>query len=197
MIQHIITPTIIGYLLGSISFAVLICKSKGIDIFKVGSGNAGATNVKRALGSFWSRLVFSLDFTKGILAVIIGTQLGSGSIIAGISCLIGAIIGHSFSIFLKFKGGRGVATTMGGLLILAPWTLIIGLVIWLWVFWGTRYVSVASMAFGLSLPILTYAFNYPRPVLGLTFILMLLNLALHSKNIRRLWLGTENKFEKS
>ena len=190
--MYIIIPLIVGYLVGSVSFAVIICKTKGIDIFKVGSGNAGATNVKRALGAFWARTVFELDFIKGILAVIIGFQCGSG-----IACLIGAILGHSFSLFYKFRGGRGVATTMGGLFVLAPWTLIIGLIIWGWVFWGTRYVSVASMAFGLSLPLLTYAFNYPRPVLGLTFLLMVLNLILHTKNIRRLWLGTEHKFEKS
>ena len=157
---HILLVLLVGYLLGSISFAVLIAKSQGVDIFKVGSGNPGATNVKRALGSKWGNTVFALDAVKGLLAA--GWPLlvlGAHGLQLGILGLIAAIVGHSFSVFLKFRGGKGVATTMGGLLAIMPLVLLIGLLVWLVCFYTTRVVALASILFAVSLPLSAFWLN--------------------------------------
>lgn len=191
---------IASYLLGSISFAVIIARLHGINILKEGSGNAGATNIKRTLGTFWSDTVFLLDFGKGMLCVFIPYFIITSPIYrpetASIVCLVGALIGHSFSIFLKFKGGKGVATAMGGLCILIPLPFWIGLSTWIFVFIIFRYVSIASIAFGISLPIACHFFNYPPTLLYLAYIVMFIIITLHNKNIKRLIQGTESKFTK-
>ena len=146
---------LIGYFLGSINFAVLVAKSKGIDLFSLGSGNPGATNVKRTMGAFWGNTVFFLDFSKGYLAVFLAQYfLGMDGLnvdLIGIFGLLGGILGHSFSVFLRFRGGKGVATTMGGLLALMPWVLAIGLIVWVIVFFMTRVVALGSIVFAISL----------------------------------------------
>lgn len=189
-----------SYLLGSISFATIIAKLHGVDIFKEGSGNPGATNIKRTLGSFWSDCVFLLDFSKGMLSLFIPYVLIHKPIyqpeLASIICLVGALLGHSFSVFLKFKGGKGVATAMGGLCILMPLPFWIGLSTWILVFFLFRYVSIASIAFGISLPIACYTLSYPSALFYLACAVMLIIVSLHNKNIKRLIQGTENKFTK-
>ena len=138
-----------GYVIGSINFAVPIARSKGVDLFAIGSGNPGATNVKRTMGAFWGNTVFVLDFLKGVATVwvcfVLFDSLESTKHLVGIIGLSGAIIGHSFSLFLKFKGGKGVATTMGGLLVLMWPVLVIGLVVWALFFYATKIVAVASI----------------------------------------------------
>lgn len=186
-----------GYILGSVSFAVLIAKSHGIDIFKVGSGNPGATNVLRTLGKKAGYTCFLLDAFKGIGAALIGLGLSRNAPEAspellGIVGLASAIIGHSFSVFLRFKGGKGVATTVGGLLMLYPLVMLIGIVVWLVMFYSFRYVSLASIALGLSLPI-SALFLSTRTGLVLCFLLALVIVVRHRANIHRLIQGTENR----
>ena len=186
-----------GYLVGSISFAVLIAKSRGVDIFTVGSGNPGATNVLRILGKPFGYACFVLDALKGVAAVLIGSglaqQWGQGMALAGIAALLGAILGHSFSVFLKFRGGKGVATTVGGLFALLPWVMLIGAVLWLIVFFSTRYVSLASIVLGLSLPVSAwFIYRDPRSF-GFCLFLAILILVRHRANIERLLAGTENR----
>jgi len=192
-----------GYLVGSISFAVLIAKAHGVDIFKLGSGNPGATNILRNLGKKAGYTCFLLDAFKGIAAVLMGYGLahaigggwGEGRELCGILGLAGAIFGHSFSFFLGFRGGKGVATTVGGLLVLLPLVMLIGLVVWLAVFYSTRYVSLASLLLGVSLPI-SALFLASRVGLVLCLILALLILVRHRANIQRLLAGTENRSRK-
>ena len=191
----------IGYFLGSINFAVLVSKCKGIDLFTLGSGNAGATNVNRTMGSFWANTVFLLDFSKGYLAVFLTQSIlvldGLNYDLLGILGLLGAILGHSFSIFLKFRGGKGVATTMGGLLSLMPWVLVLGLVAWLIVFFSTRVVALASIVFAISLPISFY-FLHDLPDVRWIFciVLAILIVVRHYSNIQRILLGKEHDFSK-
>lgn len=186
---------LLSYLWGSILWSALLCKLKGQDIFSLGSGNAGATNVRRVLGPGWSKLIFVLDFLKGALAslmplIFLGEERGfSYALLA----FLGAILGHSFSVFYKFKGGKAVATTMGGLCVLAPGVLLGGTVVWLGVFYSLRYVSVASMAFGLSLPLFSLLSSKPRIFQHFSFLLMALILAFHRKNLKQLWHGKEKK----
>ena len=190
----IILITIIGYLLGAISFAVIIARSKGVDIFKEGSGNPGATNVKRILGKKWGHAVFTLDALKGFTATVLPLMVYGDDRLAIIG-LIAAILGHSFSVFLKFRGGKGVATTIGGLLVLMCPVLLLGLVVWLTIFYMKKVVALASIFFAGSLPISAY-FIYgtedPRFYLGL--VLALLIVIRHRSNITRMFSGKESKF---
>lgn len=186
-----------GYLIGSIPFAVLIAKSRGIDIFSVGSGNPGATNVMRAVGKSYGYGCFLLDALKGVTAVLIGQGLalqgGPSMQAAGIVALLGAILGHSFSIFLKLRGGKGVATTVGGLLALMPPVLLIGALVWLVVFFAFRYVSLASLLLGISLPVSAFFLRMDRLEIGFCLALSVLIVVRHRSNIQRLLAGTENK----
>ena len=187
-----------GYLLGSVSFAVLLARHRGVDIFREGSGNPGATNVKRTLGPRVGNAVFALDALKGFVAAVwpllawgadAGLQLG----IVG---LVAAIIGHSYSVFLKFRGGKGVATTMGGLLAVMPVVLLAGLLVWLVLYLATRVVALASIGFALSLPIgavLLHEGGDPRH--SLAVLLALLIVLRHRSNIARLIQGKETRFK--
>ena len=187
----------VGYLLGSISFAVIVARSKGVDILKFGSGNPGATNVTRALGSGFGKLVFVLDALKGFIAA--GWPfvfLGESGLALAIIGLIASIVGHSFSIFLRFRGGKGVATAMGGLLAVMPWVLLIGVLVWGLVFLASRMVALASILFALSLSVSAFCFfgiKDPRFVLGL--MLSVIIIIRHHANIRRMLVGSENRFK--
>ena len=193
-VVSILLITIIGYLLGAISFAVIIARSKGVDIFKEGSGNPGATNVKRILGKKWGNAVFALDALKGFTAAGLPLMIYHDDRLAVIG-LIAAILGHSFSVFLKFRGGKGVATTIGGLLALMCPVLLIGLVVWLIIFYTKKVVALASIFFAASLPMSAY-FIYgtedPRFYLGV--VLALFIVFRHRSNIIRMFSGKENKF---
>jgi len=193
---------VIGYALGSIPFAVIIARRHGIDIFQSGSGNPGATNVKRVLGQKAGNLCFALDCVKGLAAAWLpqglfagepGPGLGLG---LGILGLVGAILGHSYSCFIGFKGGKGVAVTMGGLLALNPGVLLIGIGVWSVAFYASRYVSLASILFGVSLPISAFLFNSPSVLTAFLALLAGLIIVRHKANIQRLINGTENKFSK-
>jgi len=199
---------LVGYLLGSVNFAVLVAKRHGIDILKEGSGNPGATNVKRVLGKGPGNLVFALDALKGAagtyLPFFLADAVSPGAprfevLVAG---LAGTLLGHCFSCFLGFKGGKGVASTIGGLLVLLPIPIVIGAVLWAIAFYATRYVSVASLALGLSLPLSCWllpkftSLQFSDAELIFAGAIALFNVWTHRSNIGRLLRGEENKFIK-
>jgi glycerol-3-phosphate acyltransferase PlsY len=191
----ILLVTVIGYLLGAISFAVIVARSQGVDIFKEGSGNPGATNVKRALGKKWGNTVFALDALKGFVAAGWPLIAYGGDNRLAVIGLIAAILGHSFSIFLKFRGGKGVATAMGGLLALMWIVLAIGLVVWLVIFYTTKIVALASILFSVSLPVAAYfLYGNNDPRFYLCLVLAVLIVVRHRSNIARMFSGKENKF---
>ena len=195
---NILLVSVVGYLLGAISFAVIVARSQGVDILKYGSGNPGATNVTRALGSKYGNIVFACDALKGFAAAAWPLLwMSDAGLKLGIIGLIASIRGHSFSAFLKFKGGKGVATTMGGLLAIMPIVLLIGVAIWAAIFFTTRLVAVASMLFAVSLAVSAYVLygaGDPRFTLGL--VLSVLIVVRHRSNIVRMFQGTENSFKK-
>ena len=195
---NIALVSIVGYLLGAISFAVIVARSKGVDILKYGSGNPGATNVTRALGSKFGNIVFACDALKGFIAA--GWPLlwmGEAGLQLGIIGLIASIIGHSFSVFLKFKGGKGVATTMGGLVAIMPIVLLIGVAAWAAIYFTIRMVAIASILFAVSLPISAYwLYGSGDPRLTLGVVLGVLIVLRHRSNISRMLKGTENSFKK-
>jgi len=186
-----------GYLLGSLSFAVWIARSRGVDILKEGSGNPGATNVKRVLGRKAGNVVFVLDFLKGTAAAGIGLWLASHA--GGIAGAVGAVLGHSCSVFIGFRGGKGVAVTMGSLLALMPLVLLCGLVVWGIVFRLSRFVSLASILFAVSLPLASgvlYGWKgVGSPALTVfAAVIAVLIVVRHRSNLVRLWKGQEHKF---
>ncbi|NBB79290.1 MAG: glycerol-3-phosphate 1-O-acyltransferase PlsY [Verrucomicrobia bacterium] len=194
----ILAVVVAGYLIGAISFAVIIARSRGVDIFTVGSGNPGATNVKRAFGKKWGNLTFALDALKGFVAAGWPLLAYGGDDRLAVIGLIAAILGHSFSVFLRFRGGKGVATAIGGLLALMWPVLLIGLAVWLITFFSSRVVALASILFALSLPVSTYFFYYtenpkdPRFYLGI--VLAVFIVIRHRSNIARMFSGKENRF---
>lgn len=195
-----ITVAAAGYLLGAIPFAVIIARFCGVDIFKVGSGNPGATNVKRSCGKAAGNLCFILDASKGFAATafplfahFFGIEFSEPQTLAYVG-LVAAIVGHSFSVFIKFRGGKGVAVTIGGLLAIMWAAILVALVLWVVVFYSTRYVSLASIAMALALPVAA-AFFYPMGVhTYIAIAIAVVIVARHRSNIVRLIKGTENRF---
>lgn len=190
-----------GYLLGAIPFAVIIARFCGVNIFKVGSGNPGATNVKRSCGKWAGNICFILDVAKGFLATFwvfhsefFGIQLSDPQSLCYVG-LVSAIIGHSFSVFIKFRGGKGVATSIGGLLAVMWAAILIALIVWLVVFYSTRYVSLASIAMAISMPVAAaFLYGCPGVHVYLSLAIAAVIIYRHRSNISRLIKGTENRF---
>jgi acyl phosphate:glycerol-3-phosphate acyltransferase len=188
---------IIGYLLGSISFSILVTKRvKKIDIREYGSGNAGATNTLRVLGKGPAIVVLLLDAAKGAFAVLLAKALGVGDwgvVLAGVA----AILGHNWPVFFGFKGGKGVATTIGMLLALTPVPTLLAIVLTLLVIAATRYVSLGSLVFVTVIPILMYIWKDSTPYILGTLLVTVLGYIRHAENIRRLVQRKERKLGKS
>ncbi len=193
-----------AYVLGSIPNALWVGKVfKGIDVREHGSKNTGSTNAARVLGAKLGILTLVLDIGKGSIPVILALIMRADLIenVANISnidvILIGvsAIIGHSFSIFMKFKGGKAVATTVGVFIVLVPKALLLAAVVFFAVFLLTRYVSLSSMIGAVSLPIFIYLLYGNIPYIIFGGIIAILIIIRHKSNIERLINGTETKFE--
>jgi glycerol-3-phosphate acyltransferase PlsY len=172
---------------------------KGIDIRDHGSGNIGATNILRVCGKPMGITVFIFDVLKGLLPVILSTSLSSTSLIP-ILAGVAAILGHNFPVWLKFKGGKGIATSAGVLAGLLPWALLVAAAVWVGSFLITRYVSLASILAALSLPV-TVGINVLQrgapltdPLLLFALVIGLLAVWRHRTNIKRLREGTEHRF---
>jgi acyl phosphate:glycerol-3-phosphate acyltransferase len=184
---------IIAFILGSIPFGIIIAKAKGVDLKKVGSRNIGATNVLRSLGRWPAALTLLGDILKGTIAVAIGKYFGMGPLNEGLIG-ISAILGHNFSIFLGGKGGKGVATSLGVLLIYTPKAALITLLLWLLVVFFTKYSSLgAIVAFGLY-PVNILLFDPDsKGKLTIAILITVLVLIKHRDNIQKLMKGTESK----
>lgn len=185
-----------GYLIGSLPFGHLIAKANGVDIFAVGSRNPGATNVKRCVGRKAGNLVFVLDACKGFVATIWPLLLLAVPYGYGLVGLVFAVLGHSYSLFTRFRGGKGVATMLGGVVALMPWAAIVGVGVWVATFYGTRYVSLASILLAISLPITNLVVGAPVALVWASLALAVLVIVRHKENIVRLIRGEENRFDK-
>jgi acyl phosphate:glycerol-3-phosphate acyltransferase len=216
MATPILIAAVVGYLLGSLPFGYLVARAKGVNIFQVGSKNPGATNVRRVLGSGPGNLVFALDALKGAIAAAwplfrvrwtgdngaltsFSFSFHTGELpqtYAAVAGLLGALLGHSFSLFTGFRGGKGVATATGGLFVLMPLAILIDAVIWAVTFYSTRYVSLASLAAAVAIPIAAYFLREPPVLVVLALVVGLLVIIRHRANIQRLLAGTETRFVK-
>jgi glycerol-3-phosphate acyltransferase PlsY len=197
----------LAYVIGSIPFGLIVGLVKGVDPRKAGSGNIGATNVGRLLGGKYFALVFTLDLLKGLIPTAIAVAM-SHNVLVWLLVGFATILGHMFSLFLKFKGGKGVATSAGVLLGVFPYFTypgVIAILTFVILFKLTRYVSVASMGGAVIFPIAYLAVGLAKgwPVFGEQLPLLLfaclvaaLIVYKHRTNIARLRAGTENRFEK-
>ena len=193
---------LIAYLLGSIPFGLLIGRLRGIDIRQVGSCNIGATNVMRSVGKGWGILTLLLDALKGwIPAAVFPFVLSTLGILSDqpdwlkIACGCAAVLGHNFPLYLRFKGGKGVATSAGVLLGIAPAALLIGLGVFAFVFGISRFVSLGSISSAIAVPAAGFLLYDGKLVPVVLTILGLLLIWRHKANIRRLLAGTENRIE--
>jgi len=198
-----ILTVLAGYLLGSIPTGFLVAEARGVDIRKVGSGNIGATNVFRYLGKPAGVFVLLADALKGLLAVIVVSKLMAGwfypdanllerewfEICAGAS----AILGHNYTCWLYFKGGKGIATSAGVLAALVPGPLAIILTIWIIVTALTRYISLASICASFALPFAAWLTQRSQKMIIVTAVMAALAIYKHKANIKRLIAGTETR----
>lgn len=228
----------IGFLIGSIPFGLLIAKAKGVDIRKLGSGNIGATNVLRSIGKGPGILCLLLDLLKGFVPVLLAVNLvrfgerspaieiaalsglteafpvGKQVFVQGIHVLtaLAAILGHNYSPWIGFKGGKGIATSAGALLGLMPAGVVILVLVWIITLRLTRYVSVASMAAAITLPIMTHlgarfhhvdndqslptlweSGTWNKPLLAFALFAAVMAVWRHRSNISRIRTGTEHR----
>ena len=186
---------IIAYVLGSIPFGVLFAHAKGIDLRKHGSGNIGATNVSRILGKRVGIMTLLCDALKGWLAVSLASWILSDSVaVAGAGLM--AFFGHLFSIFLKFKGGKGVATGMGIHLYMMPMATLGAMGVFTFTLWVSKYVSLSSIIAAIALPIFGIYLKIPLPYIHVSIVIAMLVVFKHQENIRRIIAKTESHFPK-
>ena len=194
--MQVLVAWVLCYVVGSIPTAYLLGKLvKGVDIRTVGSGNVGATNALRTIGVWAGIVVFLLDALKGVVAVRVLPQwlLGKVSLATALACGLMAVIGHDFPCVLRFRGGKGVATTIG-VLVGSAWP-VAGLVVatWVLIFALTRYVSIGSMAAAVAIPLSQLVFRHPLTATGVGGALALLIIIQHRANLKRLLMGTEHR----
>ena len=186
---------IISYVLGSVPFGMLFASTQGIDLRKYGSGNIGATNVTRILGKTLGSLTLLADTLKGWLAMSLASWiLSDTAAIAGAGLMV--FLGHIFSIFLKFKGGKGVATGFGIHIYVMPEATLFAVGIFAFTLWASKYVSLSSIVAAISLPVFGMFLKVPLPYLHVSLLIAMLIVFKHKSNIRRIIDKTESRFPK-
>ena len=181
-----------GYLIGSIPFALILARRWGTDLRQVGSGNPGAANVMRASGVTAGVLVAALDMAKGAASVWLAARVSDG---AGLPAAAGlaAIVGHIYPIWLRFRGGKGVATACGVFSMLTPVAVPPTLAIFVAVVWLTKYISLGSVLASIALPPMAYALGSPAPAVLAAAAASAIIVFRHRSNVLRLRTGTERR----
>ncbi len=206
-ILALVLAALLGYLLGSVPWGLLIGLINGVDIRTKGSRNIGSTNVTRVLGGGWGKICFTLDCLKGLLGVLLGAWLVAkmgvcSPVFAKMAGGAGAILGHCYPVWLKFKGGKGVATGGGAALGLAPYPMILALVLWVILEMRTGVVAIASLGAAAAVLLLSLLFQVTGwspvgwPVILLFACMVAIIFYRHKENIQRLLEGKENSFRK-
>ena len=193
---------LLAYLLGSVSGSLLLGRFRGVDIRQHGSGNAGGTNALRTQGWGFALGVAAIDIGKGVLATWIALRMapldGPLSVTAqGYLAAAAAAIGHVWPVWHGFRGGKGAATLVGGLLVLWPWIIPVLLLAWILVLTGTGYVGLATVAAGLGLALLAWLTDAEAPRLAFALFVALFLLFTHRANLQRLRAGNESRFERA
>jgi glycerol-3-phosphate acyltransferase PlsY len=197
MIRPVLISAVVGYLLGSIPFGYLLMRAfRGTDVRASGSGNIGATNVART-SPLLGVATLLLDTLKGLAAVLLVAALVPANRTAAFVTALSAVCGHVFPVWLKFRGGKGVATGLGSFLLLTPKAILVAMGIFLTLAAAFRFISLASIAASASLPLFAVAFGETPSAAAsaLTAATAVLIISKHHQNIRRLLTGTESKFQ--
>ena len=192
----VVILTIIAYLFGAVPFGLLVAKMHGVDIRSKGSGNIGATNVLRVIGKGWGIFTLVLDALKGFIPAFIFPRLANLDGEWGVLFGLAAIIGHTFPVYLKFKGGKGVATSAGMLIGVAPLAVGVGILFWIICMAIWRYVSLASIVASAAIAAMVWIVDKGMIVNMALTVLSALIIWLHRANIKRLLNGTESRFGK-
>lgn len=189
-----------SYLIGAVPFGLLIGRLVGADVRMAGSGNIGATNVGRVLGKKLGILTLLCDVTKGFLPVWAAAHLLPSSSanreLIVVSCGLAAVVGHMFPLYLKFKGGKGVATALGVFLALSPWSILISVLVFAAAVAGSGYVSVGSLVASGLIPLWLWIMGESSPILVAAIAIVFLIWCKHSSNIGRLLRGEEKTWRK-
>lgn len=192
----IVLSIIIGYIFGSIPSGLVLVKMVcGIDIREYGSKNIGTTNVFRTVGGRMASIVLIADVVKGILAVLLVRYLFESNLHLELLTAIASLLGHNYSIFLGFKGGRGVATGLGLILLFMPDVCIFSFTVWLVIVFVTRYVSLGSIVGAFITPIVAYFRGYPIELVLFALAACVFVIVRHYENMKRLIAGTESKIK--
>ena len=189
----LVLALLLSFVIGSIPFGVLLGKMRGVDVRSVGSGNIGATNVWRALGPTFGVLSFALDMLKGLAGPLLGRLLLHDDEVGIAACGIVAVLGHIFSPFLGFKGGKGISTSLGALFGLVPLVGLLSLALWGVVLGLTRMISAASIAACIGLPILALLLHVPTPFFVVALLMGVFAFVKHIPNLKRIAAKTEPK----
>lgn len=184
--------SVLAYLLGSVPTGYLLGSATGVDIRESGSGNIGATNVARTLGWKKGVLTLVLDVAKGLIPAFVALQLNLGIAVAAVAGLA-AFLGHLYPIFLRFRGGKGIATALGVFLGTMPLAAVVLVVVFLAVVGSSRRVSLGSVTAAVLSPVLAWFLDYPLPVVWVNLIIGFFALVRHRENLQRLMAGTEAK----
>lgn len=186
----------LAFLSGAMPYGLLLCRARGVDIREVGSGNIGATNVARALGKRWGLFALVLDLLKGLVPVLLVQRLLAGHpaldlIQAGV--MTAAVMGHMFTPFLSFRGGKGVASGLGVILAVSPLAGATGIALYVGLYAAFRISSVGSLAGSLLAPLMMFITGAPAPQVAAGLFIALMILIKHHDNIRRLLRGEEHR----
>lgn len=187
-----ITAVLLAYFVGSIPFAFLVARRGGVDLRRVGSGNVGASNVLRSRGVAAAVLAMCLDGAKGACAVIVAERLTVGEA-TPVAAGLASVVGHIYPVWLRFRGGKGVATAAGVFGVLAPLALLAGSVVFVSAVWLTRYISVGSVAGAVALAATTIVTAAPPAVVVGAAVAVLIIVHRHRDNLARLAAGTERR----
>ncbi len=183
-----------AYVIGAIPVGYLIARAFGVvDVRSHGSGNIGAANVLRTAGRWPGLLTLGGDVAKGYLAVVVGSALGGGGSAAAAVAAVAAIVGNCWSVYLRFRGGKGVATGLGAFLGVAPWATAPAALVWLGTAITFRYVSLASLMAALCVPIGALLLGYPRESVAACVVAAVIIGYRHRDNVERLLAGTERR----
>ena len=189
----ILSVVVVAYLIGSVPFAWLLARRWGsADLRRVGSGNVGAANVLRASGVKAGVLVAVLDIAKGALSVVLAERFGGGGA-APAAAGLAAIVGHIYPVWLRFRGGKGVATACGVFSMLTPLAVPPALGIFFVTVWITKYISLGSVLASIALPPIAYALGSPAPAVAAAFAASIIIVFRHRANVLRLRMGTERR----
>jgi len=191
---RVIVGLLASYAFGAVPVGLLVGRAFGVgDIRRHGSGNIGATNVLRAAGRFAAILTLVGDVTKGYLAVLLGAWIAGGDVTAAAACAVAAVVGNCWSVFLRFRGGKGVATGLGAFLRLVPWATLPAALVWLVVTATFRYVSLGSLTATLCVPLGAFLLGEPVTSVLAALVVAAIIVVRHAENIERLLAGTERR----